>query len=100
MQILKRGKTPENFDTQAEMWEYKDGSKNYTVAMYPRRREGGTARIFAYFPTAQTALAILDEFIAGRKTFAEVNTVRESGCLGHTIPRTATRTSTRIEKNS
>lgn len=87
MQILRQGKTPENYDVQAEVWEYKDGSKNYTVAMYPII-EGSTVRIFDYVPNERTAMAILDEFIAGTKTFAEVKTVRKNGCLGHIITST------------
>lgn len=87
MQILRQGKTPENYDVQAEVWEYKDGSKNYTVAMYPII-EGSTARVFDYVPNERTALAILDEFIAGTKTFAEVKTVRKNGCLGHIMTST------------
>lgn len=88
MQILRQGKTPENYDVQAEVWEYKDGSKNYTVAMYPIM-EGYEARVFDYVSNERTALAILDEFIAGTKTFAEVKTVRKNGCLGHIISSTA-----------
>lgn len=87
MQILRQGKTPENYDVQAEVWEYKDGSKNYTVAMYPIV-EGCEARVWDYVPNERTALAILDEFIAGTKTFAEVKSVRKDGCLGHIISST------------
>ena len=66
MQILRQGKTPEN----------------YPIV------EDSTARVFDYVPNERTALAVLDEFIAGTKTFAEVKSVRKNGCLGHIISST------------
>ena len=87
MQILRQGKTPENYDVQAAVWEYKDGRNNSTAAMYPIV-EGYEARVFDYVPNERTALAVLDEFIAGTKTFAEVKSVRKDGCLGHIISST------------
>lgn len=89
MQILKQGKTPENFDLQAEEWQYKDGSKSYTIAVYPQRKNDGTARLFTYVPNEKMVLAFFDEFVAGTMTFAELDTAPADGYLGHIIRCTA-----------
>ena len=89
MQILKQGKTPENFDLQAEEWQYKDGSKSYTIAVYPQWKNGCTARLFTYAPNKKTVLAFFDEFVAGTMTFAELDTAPANGYLGYIIRRTA-----------
>lgn len=87
MQILKQGKTPEDYDLQAEEWQYSDGSKSYIISTYPKTKRGNEARLFAYVPNKKTALAIFDEFAAGTMTFSESEP--EEGRLATIVRRTA-----------
>lgn len=88
MQILKQGKTPENYDLQAEEWQYSDGSKSYIISTYPKTKRGNEARLFAYVPNKKTALTIFDEFAAGTMTFSEPPEIEE-GRLATIVRRTA-----------
>ena len=62
MQILKQGKTPENYDLQAEEWQYSDGSKSYIISTYPKTNRVNDVRLFSYVPNNKSALAVFDQF--------------------------------------